>query len=252
MLKFRILALGQNDVIDGIAETIGKVENIEITRESDIVEAIVRLRKEKFEIALVDGHYPDLATVCYRIHSLHHTPLALLLRDNPTEWEKVRFLDVDGNIPLGLKREDLFRRLEEITIRGRKRQSKINPPVNVLVIEPDNQCRQTIRLAFRFYWPESRVFLPASEQDGITLACKKPIDIILLDAGLPDLSVFEVLRRMRAVVQTPIILLMDNRDENIVIRAVKYGADDYMIKPVRPVELIARVRENIQRAAAVI
>ena len=77
--------------------------------------------------------------------------------------------------------------------------------------------------------------------------------MILLDLGLPDMDGLEVLRKLRQVTLNPVIILTARDDERSVIRGLRLGADDYLIKPVKLNELLARIEavaRRMGRAAA--
>ncbi|MDF2825367.1 MAG: transcriptional regulator [Mycobacterium sp.] len=67
------------------------------------------------------------------------------------------------------------------------------------------------------------------------------VDIALLDLGLPDVDGLTVLRQLRAVSQIPVVVLTARDDERSVVRALRGGADDYVVKPARLGELLARL-----------
>ncbi|ALX15440.1 two-component system response regulator [Burkholderia cepacia JBK9] len=72
-------------------------------------------------------------------------------------------------------------------------------------------------------------------------------DLIVLDVGLPDLSGFEVCRRLRTFTDIPVIFLTARHDEIDRIVGLEIGADDYVVKPFSPRELAARVRVILRR-----
>ncbi len=250
MNKIKALALGQTIVTKRITEALGNSETFDLACENDIVGAIIRLKSDKYDIALVDEGIPDLATTCYRIKSLHRIPLALVTRDTSTEWEKTRYLDIDGYIPLSSTSTDLFYHVEAIRILSHQRPDPIKSAISVLVVTPDPATQQSVRVAFRYYWPDSRVLIPGSGEVAVSLAIQQSPDVVLLDIRLPDLPSLAILKRLRTFCQAPVIMMMENQDEEVVLRAMNAGADDYMVKPIRKVELMARVRENLKRAMA--
>ena len=74
-------------------------------------------------------------------------------------------------------------------------------------------------------------------------------DAVLLDLGLPDLDGLQVLRRLREVSTVPVVILTARSDERSVVRGLRGGADDYLVKPPRIAELMARIESVTRRAA---
>ncbi|MEE1764759.1 response regulator transcription factor [Streptomyces sp. NPDC014892] len=80
------------------------------------------------------------------------------------------------------------------------------------------------------------------------LARHRQADLLLLDLGLPDVDGLEVLRKLRAVSGLPVVVLTARGDERSVVRGLRLGADDYLVKPVRLAELLARIDAVTRRA----
>ena len=81
-------------------------------------------------------------------------------------------------------------------------------------------------------------------------ALQQPLDLIILDLMLPDMDGFQVLRRLRqAGCELPVIILTARDDDVDVVVGLELGADDYVVKPFNPRELVARVRAILRRAA---
>ncbi len=74
-------------------------------------------------------------------------------------------------------------------------------------------------------------------------------DVILLDLNLPDMHGLDVLRKVRQVSPVPVLVLTASGDERSVVRGLRLGADDYLTKPVRLAELLARMDAVVRRAA---
>lgn len=72
-------------------------------------------------------------------------------------------------------------------------------------------------------------------------------DVVLLDLGLPDEDGLEVLRKLRKVDTQPVLVLTARGDERSVVRGLRLGADDYLVKPVRLAELLARIDNVVRR-----
>jgi DNA-binding response OmpR family regulator len=73
------------------------------------------------------------------------------------------------------------------------------------------------------------------------LVAHRDADLLLLDLGLPDRDGLDVLRLLRKVNDLPVVVLTARGDERTVVRALHLGADDYLVKPVRMAELVARI-----------
>lgn len=77
-----------------------------------------------------------------------------------------------------------------------------------------------------------------------------PVDVVLLDLAMPGLDGADVCRRMRAAADTPIIVVSGERDRSVTAQLLDLGADDYVRKPFRADELLARIRAVVRRRAA--
>jgi DNA-binding response OmpR family regulator len=82
-------------------------------------------------------------------------------------------------------------------------------------------------------------------------AVSQDVGLVLLDLGLPDIDGIDVCRRLRATHPDLAILILTARDEELdIVAGLDAGADDYLVKPFRLPELLARVRAHLRRAAA--
>jgi two-component system catabolic regulation response regulator CreB len=76
-----------------------------------------------------------------------------------------------------------------------------------------------------------------------------PFDLVLLDVGLPDMTGFDACRELRAASHVPVVFLTARDSEADKVLGLELGADDYVVKPFSPRELVARVRARLRRAA---
>jgi two-component system, OmpR family, alkaline phosphatase synthesis response regulator PhoP len=83
--------------------------------------------------------------------------------------------------------------------------------------------------------------------DALALARAKTPALVVLDLGLPDLDGLDVTRELRRLGDTPIVMLTARGDESDRIVGLELGADDYVVKPFSPKELVARVRAVLRR-----
>ncbi|MGE3073493.1 MAG: response regulator [Dehalococcoidia bacterium] len=115
----------------------------------------------------------------------------------------------------------------------------------VLIVEDDAKTAELIRLYLdRDGYP---VTVARNGREGIELARRNDLGIILLDVMMPELDGLEVCRILREESDVGIILVTARTDEADTLRALDLGADDYVTKPFRPRELVARVRAVLRR-----
>ena len=80
--------------------------------------------------------------------------------------------------------------------------------------------------------------------DGLNMALAEPFDVIILDIMLPDSDGFMICRQIRQEKNIPIIFVTAKQEDIDIIRGLGLGADDYMVKPFNPSELVARVKAH--------
>lgn len=121
--------------------------------------------------------------------------------------------------------------------------------MKVLIIEDDQETVEVISLAFKMRWPEAELISAKLGEEGLQLLESESPQAVILDLGLPDISGFEVLRQIRNVSKVPVVIISVRRDEAIVVKAIEYGADEYITKPFRQLALLDKVKELIQKNA---
>ena len=122
--------------------------------------------------------------------------------------------------------------------------------MKVLLIEDDREIVDAISLAFQIRWPEATLISTRLGQKGVELVESELPDIVILDLGLPDINGFEVLQQIRLFSQVPTIILTVRSDEADIVKGLEWGADDYITKPFRQLEFLARVKALIRRQGA--
>lgn len=129
----------------------------------------------------------------------------------------------------------------------------MNPPEGgsetrptLLVIDDD---RELCAMLAEYLAPEGFTPLTApTGTAGLEQLARLPVDLVVLDVMLPELSGFEVLRRIRELSRVPVIMLTARGEEVDRVVGLEMGADDYLAKPFSPRELVARIRAVLRRA----
>jgi DNA-binding response OmpR family regulator len=119
--------------------------------------------------------------------------------------------------------------------------------MKVLIIEDDENIVESLALSLRMRWPDVVVSSTGMGEEGLQLVETFSPDIVILDLGLPDINGFEVLRQVRLFSDVPIIILSVLGDEDDIVRGLEMDADDYIVKPFKKMEFLARVKSLVRR-----
>lgn len=122
--------------------------------------------------------------------------------------------------------------------------------MKVLVIEDDPDIVGVISLAFQIRWPDAELVSSHLGEKGIEMVETENPDVVILDLGLPDISGFDVLKQIRLFSDVPILILTVRADETDIVRGLEWGAEDYMVKPFRQMELLSRIKALTRRRGA--
>jgi two-component system KDP operon response regulator KdpE len=118
-------------------------------------------------------------------------------------------------------------------------------PLRILIVDDEPPIRRFLRTSLA-----TQKYLIEEAEDGQTaldIANKTPLDLIVLDLGLPAMDGFEVIRSLREKgSDVPIVVLSSRTDEAGKVRALDLGADDYVTKPFGVDELLARIRAALR------
>jgi len=111
---------------------------------------------------------------------------------------------------------------------------------SALIIDDEKQIRRLLHACLEAN--DYTVVEAATGAEGIAEAAQRPPDIIILDLGLPDMDGIEALKRIRQWSQVPVVVLSVREREEDKVAALDNGADDFVCKPFRTGELLARLR----------
>ncbi len=115
----------------------------------------------------------------------------------------------------------------------------------VLIVDDDPQLRETVTLVLQTQ--DYQVFAAPTGKDGLSQAANAAPDLIILDVMLPDMEGFEVVRELRRLSNVPVLMLTGRTESTDIVSGLDSGADDYLTKPFKPDELLARVRALLRR-----
>jgi two-component system KDP operon response regulator KdpE len=118
----------------------------------------------------------------------------------------------------------------------------------ILVIDDEEQIRRMLDITLRTN--SYNVSAAATAEEGLIKASNHPPDLILLDIGLPGKDGLIVLQELRQWYTGPIIILSVQDREETIIKALDQGANDYLSKPFRTGELLARIRSALRSSSA--
>ena len=118
--------------------------------------------------------------------------------------------------------------------------------MKVLVVDDEPQIRRALRTSLEAHGYE--VVAVGTGEEGVLAAADWGADLMLLDLGLPDMEGTEVLRRVRAFSDIPVIVVSVREGQSDKVAALDAGADDFVTKPFGMEELLARARAAVRRA----
>lgn len=119
--------------------------------------------------------------------------------------------------------------------------------IHALVVDDEWNMRNLLKI----YLARNglRVTEASSGNEALDLISHTPFDIILLDVMMPDMDGWEVCKRIRNTKQTPILMLTARTETKDKVLGLHVGADDYVVKPFEPEELMARVFALLRRSS---
>ncbi len=120
----------------------------------------------------------------------------------------------------------------------------MNKDNTILIIDDETQIRRLLEITLQSNGFET--IEAVSGKEGLNLAASHQPGLIILDLGLPDSHGHEVLKRLREWYTNPVIILSAQSNEEDIVKALDNGANDYLVKPFRTGELLARIRSAIR------
>jgi two-component system KDP operon response regulator KdpE len=117
----------------------------------------------------------------------------------------------------------------------------------ILIIDDEAAIRKLLEITLEN--SKYKVLTASSGREGLVLAASHQPDLVILDLGLPDESGHHILKKLREWYTSPVIILSVLNDEENIIQALDNGANDYLVKPFRSGELLARIRSALRSSS---
>lgn len=118
----------------------------------------------------------------------------------------------------------------------------------VLIVDDEIQIRKLLTITLQSNG--FRVVEATTGKEGLSIVAGHPPDLVLLDLGLPDENGHEILRHLREWYNNPVIIISVQSSEEDIVKALDNGANDYLTKPFRTGELLARIRSALRKASS--
>jgi two-component system KDP operon response regulator KdpE len=120
----------------------------------------------------------------------------------------------------------------------------VSNPASILIVDDEVQMRRLLRISLEA--EGYKVHQSANAEEALSQSSMARPELIVLDLGLPDMDGIEVLKKVREWSSVPILVLSARTGEQDIVAALDAGADDYLTKPFRGGELLARVRTALR------
>ncbi len=115
----------------------------------------------------------------------------------------------------------------------------------IQIIEDDISVKRLLEITFKEY--DFNSIASENKKNAMMMFLSFNPDLLIVDLGLPDGDGKDFIKEIREISKVPIIVLSARHDEKEIIKALDYGADDYITKPFSVNELLARIRVNLRR-----
>jgi DNA-binding response OmpR family regulator len=120
--------------------------------------------------------------------------------------------------------------------------------MKILVVDDDQPILDALTLGFQLQWQDARVLVACDGDEGLRAFYEHSPDVVVLDVAMPGKSGFEVLQEIRRTSDVPVLMLTARGEELDQVRGLEMGADDYVVKPVRHLVLLAHIRAVLRRS----
>lgn len=120
--------------------------------------------------------------------------------------------------------------------------------MKALIIEDSVEVAEAVSLCLQVQWPDIEISVAVEGFIGLERLKSGQYDVIILDLNLPDVSGYDVLQQIRLFSNIPVIILTVSGEEEDIAKGFEMGANDYIVKPFRPRDLLSRINSAINRS----
>jgi DNA-binding response OmpR family regulator len=119
--------------------------------------------------------------------------------------------------------------------------------MKILVVDDDPEILDALTVGMQLQWQEAEVLSARDGEQGLERFYESDPDVVLLDVSMPHKNGFEVLQHIRRISDVPVIMLTARGEEIDQVRGLELGADDYVVKPLTHLVLLARIKAVLRR-----
>jgi len=119
--------------------------------------------------------------------------------------------------------------------------------MKILIADNDFESMEDISIALNLCIPELELIITNSGKQSLWIIKDRSPDIVILGLQLSEMFCFDVISQIRSFSNVPIIVVSYKDNGNEVVRVLEMGANDYIVKPIKSLELIARLRKLVQK-----
>jgi DNA-binding response OmpR family regulator len=120
-------------------------------------------------------------------------------------------------------------------------------PPKILIVSDDDNIKEVMIQCISNAWPSAALQIVGLGMECLENIKQDGLDLIILDSPLDDMNRWQVLQNIRELSNVPVLLLSHLKDEYQIVKALSLGADSYMVKPVQPMEAMARIKALLRR-----
>ena len=119
--------------------------------------------------------------------------------------------------------------------------------MNLLIVTPCQEETESIAAIFNMLWLGTNILTAPSSQEALSLLEKRHPEFLLVNLTVPAGSHLDLIRNVRLFSSVPLVVISNDPNESTMVRSFKLGADDYFVKPFKPLELVLRAKAIIRR-----